>query len=68
MGYEMQWTIRSYRREANIWRDRATQAKESDKPGHAAYGLRQCNMWEELIILAEERFRAVNVDYKTPGI
>lgn len=63
----MEWTIRSYRREATIWRDRAARAMESEESGLAAYGLRQSAMWEDLIKLAEERFRGVNGGYKTPS-
>ena len=66
LGYEMEWTVRSYKREANIWRERAARAKENGEPGHAAYGLRKSALWEDLISLAEERFMAVNVNYKTP--
>ena len=41
-------------------------AQENGEHGHAAYGLRMSAMWEELIALAEERFKAVNVNYRTP--
>ena len=67
VGYEMEWTIRSCRQEATIWRNRAARAMELEESGLAAYGLRQSAMWEDLIKLAEEQFQAVNGDYKTPS-
>ena len=66
LGYEMEWTVRSYKRESNSWRARTAMAQENGEHGHAAYGLRMSAMWEELIALAEERFKAVNVNYRTP--
>ena len=52
--FEMECTVRSYRRKAGEWE---TWARDSQTSGHAAYVRRQAALWTGMLDHAERRFR-----------
>jgi hypothetical protein len=62
VGYEMQWTIRYFYRQAGRWEILGTSGNESSDllPGRAAYAARKAAMWRWLALKAEKRFLEVH--------
>lgn len=61
VGYEMSWTVRYYRRQAEIWKQRST---ETPVPGPIAYARRKVDMWGEIAWFAEESFKKKKSTYR----
>ena len=65
VGYEMQWTVRYFLRQAEIWQQRAVGAAEAGRPGPGpvSYALRKSAAWRTMAHSAEEIFMTVNSSY-----
>ena len=63
VGYEMQWTIRYYMHQSEVWEERGRVAGHSQKSGAAAYAARKTQMWRDMAAVAEKKFAAVNCNY-----
>ena len=56
VGREMEWTVRSFRRQEKVWRQRADRAKGS---GQKAYAWKQSSTWGEWAAVANDTFGAL---------
>lgn len=65
IGYEMQWTIRYYMHQSEVWQKRRRVALNDNKPGAAAYAARKTRMWGDMAAAAEKKFLNVNSTYES---
>jgi hypothetical protein len=63
-GYEMQWTVRYYLHQADIWADCGIRTEYRGDRGATAYARRQLAMWTEAARTADVRFKSVNAGYQ----
>jgi hypothetical protein len=54
--HEMQWTIRWFQYQANLWRERSEREEGSLPIGHKAYAKKQRKLWNEFERKSSERF------------
>lgn len=64
-GYEMQWTVRYYLHQAEIWTDREIRTEHSGDSGAMAYARRQSVRWTEAARAANIRFKSINSTYQS---
>jgi len=60
----MEWTVRYYLHQAEIWEDRGIQAEFARDLGSTAYAHRMIATWRGIAQAANARFRSVNQSYK----
>lgn len=60
--HEMDWTVRYFQHQAEMWKARAI---ASAAAGPAAYALRKAAMWDEMVWFTEARFKRTNTAYKS---
>ena len=54
--HEMQWTIRWFEFQANLWRERSERADDGLPRGHRSYAKKQEKLWNAFQRKASERF------------
>jgi hypothetical protein len=62
----MQWTIRYFIHEAEVWEGRRSVAVHDNKMGAAAYAARKRHTWREMAAAADTKFIAINNSYISP--
>ena len=61
--YEMEWTVRYFLHKSDLW----TLGDHTNiAAGAVAYAHRQAAMWRDLAHYADQSFKSVNVNYKSP--
>ncbi|KII83090.1 hypothetical protein PLICRDRAFT_119855, partial [Plicaturopsis crispa FD-325 SS-3] len=61
---EMDWTVRYFRHQGDIWVERTRVAQEEGKQGSAAYGARQAAMWAKFCSQARMVFHDAKSTYQ----
>jgi hypothetical protein len=61
--YEMEWTVRYYIHQSEVWKQRGRVAKQGNKEGPAVYAARKSHIWWDVAAAAERKFIAVNSTY-----
>jgi len=61
--YEMEWTVRYFLHKSHLWMLGDT---TDVSPSAVAYAHRQVAMWHDLAHYADQSFKTVNVNYKSP--
>jgi hypothetical protein len=59
----MEWTIRYYIHQAEVWKERRHVSDDQRNPGAAAYAARKSRMWSDVAEAAEKKFLSVNSSY-----
>lgn len=62
-GYEMQWTVKYFDFQSEMWENRGIVAEHGGRRGATAYAARKAAMWHSLAENAAARFKAVNSQY-----
>jgi hypothetical protein len=65
VGYEMEWTMRYFMHEAEVWEGRRRVAVHDDKAGAAAYAARKRHTWREMAAAADTKFMGINNSYRS---
>lgn len=66
VGYEMDWTVRYYIRQSEVWKNRKSVAEVMADMGAAVYAARKAAMWMDMAVDSAGQFLAVNLLYKSP--
>lgn len=66
LTYEMQWTVRFFKKMAEKWEIGAETFEISS--GAKAYALRQGSRWREMAITSDKIFKSTSKEYVTPII
>lgn len=66
LNYEMQWTVRFFKKKAEQWKVGADTLNISS--GARAYALRQESHWNVMAITSDRIFKKFSLDYVTPII
>jgi hypothetical protein len=61
----MEWTIRYYIHQAEVWKERKHVSDDQRNQGAAAYAARKSQMWLDMAAAAETKFSRVNSSYVT---
>ena len=56
---EMEWTLKYFEHQADIWKVREKTSKEHSSQGHSIYAARQCAMWLKFHLQADKIFQGV---------
>jgi hypothetical protein len=59
----MKWTVRYFKHQAGLWRQRSTGAERAAKEGAAAYATRKSVMWTQMANDADRKFMVINETY-----
>lgn len=61
----MDWTVRYYIYQSEVWEDRKNMAQGSNDNGAVAYASRKEAMWMDMAAGAATKFHAINPSYKS---